>query len=167
MKAIKQNETLPEGVILYRGEIPGIVLDYDGYGCYGEYWTTDPNQLATFGHGLDRELKACVKKAILPKKARRLLFEFVDDAGWAIINWEAVNILAELMADNPYLKTMWERESSYEIWQDEWTLALKEAGYDSFSTVSLDGWEEEYVLNPDKLILLAKMTPEEFLLSVQ
>ena len=47
----------------------------------------------------------------------------------------------------------------YDVWSEEWTRLLRQAGYDSIATVGLDG-PEEYVLNPSILVPLDDIPAE-------
>jgi len=140
---VKDNN--PHQLVLYRGETPG-ATGFDLHGGYGETWTIDPDHAQAYAEGPNAQLK----QALLPTGARRLI---LVDPLTNDYNWSDIETLARLI-DNPFLsdalRSGWQ---IYDLWRSEWTLRLKEAGYDSLATVGIEG-PEEYVLDPSKLILL-------------
>jgi hypothetical protein len=134
---------MPEDLILYRGITPGAV-GFDVHGGYGETWTTDPDLAAAYARGEG----GYVMQASLPASAKRLVLVTPTDDGGEY-NWAGIEELVSVV-QVPHLKRMFELAAPYEIWNDEWTLVLIEAGYQSIATAGLDG-PEEYILNTAKL----------------
>ncbi|MCZ7570923.1 MAG: DNA sulfur modification protein DndD [Ardenticatenaceae bacterium] len=144
-----ENQPKSRGLILYRGEAPSAgpieINEVFGTGL-GQTWTTDPDYAGAWGK---------VRQALLPPTARRLV---LVDPETREYNWEQIEEL-ERMTSSPFLvQTIRAGRTLEEVWQEEWTALLKEAGYDSIATVSIDG-PEEYVLNPFKLIPVNGTTP--------
>jgi len=129
-----------EGTVVYRGETPGAV-GLDVHGGYGRTWTTSPEDAAAYGD---------VKKALLPANAKRLIL--IDDAT-GDYNWDGVRELERVTNSNSIAETLKGGYQVYDIWQEEWTYQLQQAGYDSIATVGLDG-KEEYVINTASLVPL-------------
>jgi DNA sulfur modification protein DndD len=137
---------VPEGIVLYRGALPGVdtLKDHEEY---GEVWTTDFEQAISFGK---------VKRAVLPDTARRLV---LVDPITNDYNWEHIAELERLSKDRSIAKKLRAGHQIYDIWRDEWTLLLQKARYDSIATVTIEG-PEEHVLNPSKLISLKEKAVE-------
>lgn len=136
----------PEGIILYRGETPSAIR-FDIYGGYGETWTTDRDHALSYA----RVPYGLLKQARLPANAKRLTL--VDSENDYDYCWETIGILSQLIADPYLINTLKAGRLLYDIWHESWTKTIKEAGYDTIATHSIEG-PEEYVLNPAKLILL-------------
>ncbi len=130
------------GLMLYRGETPG-AIGLDLHGGFGRSWTTDPELASGYG---------TVRQAVLPTSAKRLvLCGPADDE----LNWEGIEELQRITGDYnivPALKARWQL---YDLWQDEWTYKLQQAGYASIATYNIEG-PEEYVLNDSQLIPLVQ-----------
>ncbi|MBI1293679.1 hypothetical protein GC175_01825 [bacterium] len=89
-------------------------------------------------------------KSVLPASAKRLVLVDTTQDEDGIYDWDGIAALDEII-HLPYIKRTFELYTIYEVWNEEWTVELMEAGYDSIATVGLDG-PEEYVLNPSVLI---------------
>lgn len=129
-----------EGTVIYRGETLG-AIGSDFHGGYGRTWTTDPEHASSYGE---------VKKALLPANAKRLIL--IDEATSGYV-WSGVQELEHVTNDKSITETLKGGYQIYDIWQDEWTYRLQQAGYDSIATVGPDG-KEEYVINATSLIPL-------------
>jgi hypothetical protein len=92
----------------------------------------------------------------LPASAKRLVLVDTTHIEHGVHNWEGFLALDEVV-DMYNVERIFKIYSLYEIWQDEWTVALMEAGYDSIATVGCDG-PEEYVLN-DKVLVDRETLP--------
>lgn len=139
-------------MILYRGETPDSI-EVDLYGGFGEIWFPDHEHARSYARGA----LGTVRQAALPENAKRLILIDSITEGY---DWEAVEVLAQL-TNNPLLtKTLQAGYKLYNIWRAGWTLAVKEAGYDSIASHSIEG-PEEYVLNPSRLIPLDTRTSVE------
>lgn len=94
------------------------------------------------------------QEAILPFTAKRLVLITADDEEYSDYNWMGIEILQQIVGDH-HIKVTLESNNYkqlYDIWCEEWTLAIIRAGYDSIATLGFDG-PEEYVLNPSALTL--------------
>ncbi len=134
------NSQFPQGMILYRAETPG-VLGSDVYGGYGQTWTTNLEHVTSYSN---------VKRAVLPLGAKRLVLVDSNNANYIMDGFAE---LESITGDLWIREAIGKRDEVYEIWCERWTEVLKEAGYDSITTLGLKGIEE-YVLNPSKLIML-------------
>ncbi len=134
------DQPAPEGVVLYRGETPSEV-GYDIDGGYGQTWTVDPEHAGAYGE---------LKRALLPATAKRLV---LVDPITNEYNWTHIAELERITNDRFIASQLRNGARLYELWCEEWTRRVREAGYDSIATVGVKG-PEEYVLNPSKLIPL-------------
>lgn len=146
-------DPVPDGVVLYRGEAPG-AIGLDIHGGYGQTWTTDLEHAAAYARGLHARLR----KALLPSVARRLV---LVDPATNDYNWQGTAELERLLDASILdiagaLRAGWQ---IYDVWSEEWTRLLRQAGYDSIATVGLEG-PEEYVLNPSILVPLDDIPAE-------
>lgn len=132
-------------LVLYRGITPG-AIGFDVHGGYGETWTTSISLAACYARGP----KGYIVKSVLPASAKRLVLVDTTQDEDGIYDWDGIAALDEII-HLPYIKRTFELYTIYEVWNEEWTVELMEAGYDSIATVGLDG-PEEYVLNPSVLI---------------
>jgi len=139
------------GTVLYRGETPDAV-GFDVHGGYGQAWTTDYEHAACYARGDGGR----IRKALLPLRARRMV---LVDPSTDDYNWDGVAGLERLL-DAPVLdvvralRTGWQLS---DLWSEEWTCLVQQAGYDSIATVGIEG-PEEYVLNPHILMPLDTFT---------
>lgn len=134
-------------IILYRGETPGAV-GLDVHGGYGQTWTTDAAYAARYAD----PPYGYVRQAILPDSAKRLVLVTTDEEGYSDYNWSGIETL-QAITGSQYIKTMLESgyKQLYDVWSEEWTPAIIQAGYDSIATLGFDG-PEEYVLNISVLV---------------
>ena len=116
-------------------------MGMDVHGGYGQTWTTNPEHAAEYAQSQG----SYIRQAILPSTSKRLVLMFKDEHGVSTINWNAVNTLQQITGD-PYLRRTIELMPMYEVWCDEWTIKLINAGYDSIATEGFEGIEE-YVIN--------------------
>ena len=91
-----------------------------------------------------------LKRALLPATARRLV---LVDPSTNEYNWMHIAELERITNDRFIASQLRNGARLYELWCEEWTRRVREAGYDSIATVGIEG-PEEYVLNPSKLIPL-------------
>jgi DNA sulfur modification protein DndD len=128
----------PDGVTLFRGETPG-AIGFDVHGGYGRTWTTDPEHAAGYGE---------VRQAVLPASLKRLV---LVDPETGDFNWDGIKELQQLTKAPSLVETVKAGYQLFDIWNEEWTYILQQAGYDSIATYNIEG-PEEYVLNSSKLI---------------
>jgi hypothetical protein len=145
-----RDSSIEEGIILYRGEIPG-AIGFDVHGGHGEHWTTDLDHAWRYARGP----RGYLKMAILPPSAKRFELVEVDDQDFWDYKWQSVDELQQ-MSQFPYLRETCEQWAPYEMWCDELTIALLESEYDSLATVGLEG-PEEYVLKPECLVQIGRI----------
>lgn len=132
-----------DGLVLYRGETPG-AIGFDVHGGFGRTWTTDEEHAAGYG---------TLRRAVLPATAKRLVLR--DPENDDDLNWDGIEELERITGDRNISKMLSGNWQLYDIWQDEWTYKLIQAGYESVATYSIEG-PEEYVLNDASLIPLAQ-----------
>ena len=135
-----------QGIILYRGETPG-AIGFDIYGGYGQTWTTNFEHARSYGE---------VKQALLPNTAKRLI---IVDPNTDDYNWDHITELERITNDKYIANQLRNGSQIYDVWQEEWTRLVQQAGYDSIATISIEG-PEEYVLNDSTLISLNNKTVE-------
>ncbi len=126
------------GVDLYRGETPG-AIGLDVHGGFGRMWTTDQEHASAYG---------TVKQAVLPSSAKRLVLRDPIDGE---INWAGIEELQRITKTFDIAQTLKGGLQLYDIWQEEWTYLVQQAGYDSIATYNIEG-PEEYVINQSRLI---------------
>ena len=136
-------------IVLYRRLTPGGIELNELFGNYGTTWSLDLAYETAWMYPPD----GYVLEAILHPTAKRLaLVTEPDEEGLYDYNPEGIKELAEIVGDpliyDDFMK--WGGQL-WDLWQPEWTKAIKDAGYDSIFTGNFDGFTEEYVLNPDKL----------------
>lgn len=133
---------VPEGVILYRDKIQGVISDALEKGV--QSWSTDPEHAGGSNNGT-------LERALLPASARRLVLVDPYDTD-ALYFWPGVVELEGLIG-NPYLGAELRSQSRriFDLWRDDWLANLQEAGYDSVATLDIEG-PVEIVLSPTKLI---------------
>lgn len=131
------------GFTLYRGIIPS-ALGLDVHGGYGEVWTRDFDHARRFA----RQPQGYVLEAILHPSAKQLILTTEpDEEGFTDYVPEGINTLSEIVDHSWLPKSLLSGWSClWEIWDEEWTEAVIQAGYDSIFTSGFEG-PEEYVLN--------------------
>ncbi|GAB4267402.1 MAG: hypothetical protein Kow0080_09500 [Candidatus Promineifilaceae bacterium] len=134
-------------IVLYRGLTPG-ALRLDVRGGYGEAWSWD----FEYATGWARPPRGYVLEAVLHPSAKRLvLVTEPDEEGFSDYDLKGIRELADIVGD-PFIYDDFMEQGGHlwDLWEPEWTKAIKDAGYDSIFTGGFDG-PEEYVLNPNKL----------------
>ncbi len=112
----------------------------DFNGGYGQVWLYDAEHARSYGEPLSR--------AVLPRSAKRLmLIEPKSNA----YNWLHVAELEKIVDQKYILNQLRNGHQIYDLWKDEWTRRLLQAGYDSVATANIEG-PLEYVLDESKLI---------------
>jgi DNA sulfur modification protein DndD len=137
-QVVSSAQATPGGTTLFRGETPG-ALGFDAHGGYGRTWTTDPEHAAGYGE---------VRQAVLPASSKRLV---LVDPETGDFNWDGIKELQRLTKAPSLVETVKAGYQLFDIWNEEWTYILQQAGYDSIATYNIEG-PEEYVLNSSKLI---------------
>lgn len=136
------DKPLENGLMLYRGETPG-AIGFDVHGEFGRTWTTDSEHAIAYG---------TVRQAVLPASAKRLM---LCDPADGELNWTGIEELQRITGNYdivPALKAQWQL---YDLWQDEWTYKLQQAGYASIAMYNIEG-PEEYILDDSQLIPLVQ-----------
>ena len=139
-----------DGTILYRGLTP-YAIGLDLHGGYGETWSRGFEG----AKGYAQPPHGYILQAVLHPSARQLvLVTEVDDEGFSDYVEDEIRLLAGIVGDPwVYESLMSGRRALWEVWEPEWTEAIKKAGYDSIFTGGFDG-PEEYVLNISQLRLV-------------
>jgi hypothetical protein len=130
------------GLVLYRGETSGAV-GFDVHGGFGRTWTTGPEHASDYG---------TVRQAVLPASAKRLV---LCDPADGEFNWAGIEELQRITGDYSIVPAIKAQRHLFDLWQDEWTYKLQQAGYASIATYNIEG-PEEYVLNDSQLIPLVQ-----------
>ncbi len=141
----------PKDVVLYRSGLLEKFSDetMKQANGSGQWWLHDPELVNANGHGL--------KRAVLPATAKRLV---LIDPEADSYNWLHVAELERVVNDKYILSQLRSGHQIYDVWQDDWTGILKEAGYDSIATRTIEG-TAEIVLNASMLIPLDDLETEE------
>jgi DNA sulfur modification protein DndD len=137
-QVLSSAQATPGGITLFRGETPG-ALGFDVHGGYGRTWTTDQEHAAGYGE---------VRQAVLPASSKRLV---LIDPETGDFNWDGIKELQRLTKAPSLVETLQAGWQLFDIWNEEWTYILQQAGYDSIAAYNIEG-PEEYVLNSSKLI---------------
>lgn len=138
----------PKGIVLYRRLTPGGIEFNELFGNSGTTWSYD---LAYEATGIEPD--RYILEAVLHPSAKRLvLVTEPDEEGFYDHNPEGIKKLAEIVGDPLIYDDFMKRGGHlWDLWEPEWTKAVKDAGYDTICTGNFDGFTEEYVLNPNKL----------------
>jgi DNA sulfur modification protein DndD len=134
------DKPLESGLALYRGEMLG-AIGLDVHGGMGRTWTTDAKHAAEYG---------LVRQAVLPASARRLVLCNPENGE---LNWAGIEELQRITGNYDIVPALKAQRQLFDLWQDEWTYKLRQAGYASIATYNIEG-PEEYVLDDYKLIPL-------------
>lgn len=134
----------PKDVVLYRSGSAEETGDeaMSGSNGAGQLWLHDPAHVDANGHG--------VKRSVLPATAKRLV---LIDPEADSYNWLHVAELERVVKDKYILSQLRNGHQIFDVWQDDWTDILKQAGYDSIATGTIEG-TAEYVLDASKLLPL-------------
>lgn len=134
----------PREVMLYRAETnggPGRKAA-EAHARASQFWRYEADAARADGERL--------LKAMLPESARRL--EIVDPKNGGY-NWLQVAELARAVGDRFLFAALRSGQHLFDLWHDEWSSRLLEAGYDSLAVFNIEG-PIEHVLNESKLHLL-------------
>ncbi len=130
------------GVVLYR-RYDASEAHANGGGENVQVWTTDLAKVGTNGDAT---------KALLPKDAKRMVLFHPTTKEH---DWTRVAEL-ERIVDAPYISSKLRAGAwIHELWQEDWTQRLRQAGRDSVAVESPEG-SAEYVLNPSALLPLTE-----------
>ncbi|HJU53454.1 MAG TPA: hypothetical protein VJ715_02740, partial [Pyrinomonadaceae bacterium] len=144
-------EPQPRELMLYRAETNGHPREKAGASHTGaeQYWYYEPDAASFRGERL--------LKAKLPATARRLEIVDPDSGGY---NWLQVAELSRAVEDKFLFAALRSGQHLFDVWHDEWSSLLLDAGYDSVATLTLEGLAE-LVLDASKLIVLEVINAKE------
>ena len=133
---------LENGQMFNRGETTG-AIGFGVHGVSGRTWTIDPEHASDYG---------AARQATLPAPAKRLVLCDPTDGE---LNWAGIEELQRITGDYDIVPALKAQRQIFDLWQDEWTYKLQQAGYASVATYNIEG-PEEYVISDSQLIHLVQ-----------